>query len=609
MSQAEGDRHSRGLRYASSQPPLVPRILGLVYRASPGWTTLRVALVVLQGAIPLGIVLATRSLIDLLASGGLSGAELLARRDLLVLGGALVALIGLAELLKSVSGWVGETQGEIVRDHLAGLVHEKAVQADLSFYETPAYYDQLHRAKEDARVRPAQMLDSCATLLQAGVTALSMVLLLASYTLWIPLLLLVTAVPGVFLLLHESVRRHRWAARITPQERRAFYYDYLLTAEESAAEIRVFDLGDAFRDAYQSIRRTIRDERFALGRKEAWGQLLLGLFGLLGLGVACLFALIRFLAGALTLGDLALFYQAFERGQSSVRQLVARLRRLYVDLLFVGNLTSFLDLEPSVVTRSADPKPFRFEDAIRFENVSFRYPGTEALVLRNIDLELPKGSVTALVGPNGAGKTTLLKLLCRLYDPSEGRITIDGVDLRELDLEDYRRRLAVLFQTPLLFHGTAAENVGLGDLVRGPDEALVHRAAEASGADEFLRALPDGYRTELGRTYVGGHQLSGGQWQRISLARAFYRQAPLLLLDEPTSSMDPWSEQEWLRRMRDHLAEATALIVTHRPAPIGLATSVKRLDLGRLGGCTDDVGHLTVPAAGTRQTAAHGSDT
>jgi ATP-binding cassette subfamily B protein len=261
----------------------------------------------------------------------------------------------------------------------------------------------------------------------------------------------------------------------------------------------------------------------------------------------------------------ALFYQAFRYGQQLTRSLMEGLGRVYANTLFLGNLFDFLALRPSVAD-PPDPRPAPRElrQDIRFEGVAFRYAGSDRPVLEGFDLLLPAGRIAAIVGPNGAGKSTLIKLICRFYDPEAGRVTVDGTDIRVLGVNDWRQRLTVLFQSPVRYNATLAENIALGDLAVSPGRQEIEAAAQAAGADAVAAHLPQGYDTLLGKSFAGGTDLSVGEWQRVALARGFLRKAPIIILDEPTSAMDSWAEADWLERFRSLTAGKTAVLVTHR---------------------------------------------
>jgi ATP-binding cassette subfamily B protein len=269
--------------------------------------------------------------------------------------------------------------------------------------------------------------------------------------------------------------------------------------------------------------------------------------------------------GALTLGDLALFYQAFSRGQGLMRTLLSSLGQMIKNSLFVEVLFEFLDLKSGIpIVASPFTPPVRLREGIRFRNVSFRYPGTERYVFRDFSMFIPADKAVAVVGENGSGKTTLIKLICRFYDPESGTIEFDGVDIRNFVLEDLLRLITITFQIPLNYHATVRESIGMGDLDRPVDTGEIEKAAKGAGAHDFISRLPNGYDTLLGRVNVDGAELSGGEWQRLALARAYFRKAPIVLLDEPTSFMDSWAESDWFQRFRELTKNRTAVVITHR---------------------------------------------
>jgi ATP-binding cassette subfamily B protein len=291
----------------------------------------------------------------------------------------------------------------------------------------------------------------------------------------------------------------------------------------------------------------------------------------------------RAVRGLASLGDLALFYQAFQQGLRLTRSLLENVGQLYYNSLFLGNLFEFLALEPEVKDPALPaPAPVGLHSGIRFRHVTFHYPGSQQFTLRNLNLMIPAGRIAALVGPNGAGKSTLVKLLCRFYDPDAGRVELDGADLRSFSIEELRRLVTVLFQEPVRYNATAWENVALGDAAGSPDAEEIEAAARAAGAEEVIARLPRRYNTLLGKCFMDGDELSAGEWQRLALARAFVRPAPILILDEPTGAMDPWAETEWLDRLRPLVAGRTTLVITHRLTTAMRADIIYVMAEGRL---------------------------
>lgn len=553
------------LRKASAQLPFLPRALRLISSAAPGWTAVWAILLLVQGLLPVVTVYLTRAMVNSLVPVLRGHALRQGLGPALFLAASMAGVLLLGEILRSVGGWVRTAQAELVKDHISSLIHRKSATVDLSFYEWPDFYDHLHRAQADASYRPAALLESLGNLLQNGITLVAMFAVLIPYGLWLPIVLVVSTLPALCVVLCYTLSQHQWRLRTTADERRTWYYDWLLTAGETAAELRLFALGEYFMSAHQGLRKRLRKERIGLAKEQSVAELMAGTAALLVSGAALICMVWKTFRGLLTLGDLALFYQAFQQGLRLMHSLLSDLGQLYANSLFLSNLFEFLALEPQVVDPSAPLEladPFKAE--ICFDGVTFRYPGTQRIALQNFNLTIPTGQMVAIVGPNGAGKSTLLKLLCRLYDPEAGRIEINGIDLRDLSLEDLRRSITVLFQQPVHYNDTVADNIAFGDLALQADARDVRAAAEAAGADGIVRRLPRGYASLLGKSFANGTELSGGEWQRIALARAFLRQAPLLILDEPTSAMDPWAECDWLDRFRSSSEGRTSILITHR---------------------------------------------
>jgi ATP-binding cassette, subfamily B, bacterial len=357
----------------------------------------------------------------------------------------------------------------------------------------------------------------------------------------------------------------------------------VLTSGETAAEVRLFNLGDHFKNLYQALRRSLRGERLRLARNESVAEFGAAAAGLALTGGSLIWIALKVMRGALTLGDLALFYQAFNKGQSLMRSLLQNVGNIYSNSLFLGNLFEFLALQPKVLEPEHPVHfPSCLRQAISFENVRFQYPGSERFALQNFNLQLAAGHITAIVGANGAGKSTLIKLLCRFYDPQEGRVCLDGIDLREIPLDELRRAVTVLFQQPVHYNATVAENIALGDIRGNPSVEEIQNAAIDAGAITPILGLKQGYDTPLGKWFQNGEELSVGEWQRIALARAFLHKSPILLLDEPTSAMDSWAEADWLQRFRENTRGRTVFIITHRFTTAMCADTIHLMDGGRV---------------------------
>lgn len=550
---------------ALKQLPYLRKTLALVWAASRRLTCAWAMLLVVQGLLPVATVYLTRFLVNYLVAAIRAGGTWQATRPALVVVALLASAMLLAEILTGVIGWIRTAQSELVQDHITSLIHKKSVAADLAFYETPDFYDQLHRARAQAGHRPIALLENLGTLLQNGVTLIGMAAVLLPYGFWLPMILMVSTLPAFCSVLYFAVRHHQWYLKNTADERRISYYDWLLTDGETAVELRLFGIGNHFVRACQALRQRLRGERMELSRAQTVFEFGAGAIALGFTGCALAWMGWRALRGLATLGDLALFYQAFNQGQILMRSLLANAGQIYANVLFLGNLFAFLELQPKVVDPPHPmPAPSFLKYGICFEHVNFQYPGSERMALQDFSLAIPAGQIAAIVGPNGAGKSTLIKLLCRFYDPDQGRIKVDDTNLREFRVDDLRRRISVLFQVPVHYNATVRENIGLGDLWAVQRYGEIEAAACAAGAKEFIAGLPKGYENMLGRWIQSGAELSVGEWQKIALARAFLRSAPILLLDEPTSAMDSWAEADWLERFRQLAAGRTVVIITHR---------------------------------------------
>ena len=575
---------STKFRKALAQLPYLPRALKLVWEVARPWTVAWLVLLIVQGLLPVATVYLTKLVVDgVVASLGNGGAEVRPVLLLLVqLGGVLV----LMEIVRSAIKWVRTVQAEVLQDHITSLIHDKSVTVDLAFYELADYYDHLHRARTEARYRPVALLGNLGALLQNSITLLAMGAILIPLGPWLALALLLSTLPAFYVVVHYAVAEYQLRLRTTGDDRRAWYYDWIMTTAEAAAELRLFSLGKYFQSNYNDLRQRLRGERLQLTRRQSLAELGASLAALLITGAALGWMFWKALHGAVTPGELALIYVAFNQGQGLMRTLLENAGQLYGNSLFLGNLFEFVALKPLVSDGAGTVNDV--ERGISFKNVSFSYPDSTHKALDDFTMEIPSGKIVAIVGPNGAGKSTLLKLLCRFYDPDSGAIEIDGRNLKEFATDDLRRMITVLFQQPVHYNATVRENILYGDLWSaatcrrfGPTDEIT-TALRAAGAEEIVSRLPEQDQTLLGRWFEGGTELSVGEWQRIALARAFLRRAPLIILDEPTSALDPWAEADWLERFRELADGRTAIIITHRFTTAMHADVIHVMDQGRI---------------------------
>jgi len=542
-----------------------PRVWRLIWDAARGWTAAWASVLILLGLAPLATVTLTKHLVDSLVAASRGGVSWDSARPALIAGALIAAVAIVSELLQGLLEWIRTAQSELIQDHISSLVHQQSVRVDLAFYESPEYFDCLYRARDEAASRPTALLDNLGGMLQNTVTLAGLAGLVLSYGPILVGAMFFSMAPAVFVVVRYNWLNHDWWHATTSNRRWIQYYEQKLTGPAYAAELRLLGLGERFRSAWKSLRQRLRGEKLRLVRRQNVARICAALLSL-GVGALALgWMSWRTLRGSGTLGDVILFYQALMGSQSLMRAMTGNLGQVYSNSLFLSSLFEFLDLKPAVTDAPQTiPAPARVTRSIRFEDVTFGYPGAERTALRNFNLVIPAGKIVAIVGPNGAGKSTLLKLLARFYDPTAGRILVDDVDLKQIPLQELRQMVSVLFQMPVTYDASAAENIAVGDLKRQHDAASLRSAAVSAGAHEVISRLPQGYETPLGKAFDQGNELSSGEWQRVAMARAFLRKAPVILLDEPTSFMDSWAEAEWFESLRKLASGRTAAVITHR---------------------------------------------
>lgn len=517
------------LRIKIQQALRFKRAFRLVWQSGPGWTLASVVILVVQGLLPLLSLYLTKLVVDAVSIGLTSTDKEAALRQTLL----LIALAGLLTLVTAVCSSIAELvstmQALVVTDHMQGILHAKAIKVDLESYENAQYYDALQRARQEAPFRPTRIVNGLVEFGQNGVSLLAMVGLLFSLHWGIPGILFIAAIPAILVRLRYADKMYHWQRQRTSLERQARYFSLMLTGDSYAKEIRLFNLGTLFMRRYRHLRQQLRREILTIATSRSIANL--AAEAVAGLVVFAAYALIIYqtIQGILTIGDLVLYHQALKRGQSSLQGMFSSLAKLYENNLFLSNVYEFLDLEPKVI-EPLHPQPVKrpMQIGIAFDHVSFQYPSSTRKALEDISLTIRPGEIVALVGENGSGKTTLIKLLCRLYDPTTGSITFDGIDLRSFETGALRREISVVFQDYAKYHLTAQENIWLGNIDLPLGDNRITMAAQSAGADEVITKLPQGYETILGKWFETGEELSIGQWQKVALARAFLRDAQII---------------------------------------------------------------------------------
>jgi ATP-binding cassette, subfamily B, bacterial len=477
-------------------------------------------------------------------------------------------------------------------NRIRGEIIQKALTLDLAFFEHPDFYDRLQNARRESGYKPVDLINDTFLIVQNTITLISFAVLLLRFSPWLVVILLVTSIPAFIAETRFSEEGFRLLTRRAPETRQINYLSRLLTEDISAKEIKLFNLGETLLARYMTLFDKFFREDKSLALRRTVVGFGLGLIATLGFYGSYAWIVWHTVQGKISLGDMTLYLAIFRQGQTTFQGILSGIGSIYENNLFMANLFDFLGLRPQmgVAARNHElPVPLRI--GIEFRGVGFRYPESDEWALRDINLTIRPGEKIALVGPNGAGKTTLIKLLTRLYDPTEGTILIDGIDIRELDPLDLRQRIGVIFQDFVRYHLPASENIGFGQIEALDKLEQIIESARKSGAHSIIENLPDGYRTMLGRWFHGGHELSVGQWQKIALARAFMRDAEILVLDEPTASLDAETEYEIFRRFQELTVGKMAILISHRFSTVRMADRIVVIQEGRIAeiGSHDDL--------------------
>jgi ATP-binding cassette subfamily B protein len=462
------------------------------------------------------------------------------------------------------------------------MILEKALTLELAHFEDSEFYDKLTRARREASSRPLSLVMRTFGLAQNGISLVSYGTLLAHFSPWAVAVLVLAGLPSFLAEARFSGAAFRLFLWRSPETRMQLYLETVLAREDHAKEVQLFGVGPTFLQRYRDIfRKLYREDRNLTLRRDGWG-FLLGLIATATLYGAYAWIALATIAGRITLGQMTMYVMLFRQGQSAVSASLAAIGGMYEDNLYLATLYEYLDTPvetfPGAVSQGPDPR-----DGIRFVDVGFSYPGSERPVLRGVNLHVRAGESLALVGENGSGKTTLIKLLTRLYRPTSGRILLDGLDLAEWDETALRRRIGVIFQDFVRYQLTVGENIGAGDVRHMSDEARWREAAEKGMAAPIVEELPEKYHTPLGKWFNQGRDLSGGEWQKVALSRAFMRtEADILVLDEPTAAMDAAAEATVFEHFRTLTRGRIAILISHRFSTVRMADQIVVLEEGRI---------------------------
>jgi ATP-binding cassette, subfamily B, bacterial len=562
------------------------RALALVWSTNRTLSIILAVLTLIAGVLPAGVAWVGAQIVDAV----IHAADLHRRTGatslndvvrFVALEALLVALIAMTQRGISLAQSLLRAQ---LGQRVNVMILEKALTLDLTQFEDSEFYDKLTRARREASSRPLSLVMRTFGLAQNAVSLITFGGLLFRFSPWAVLLLLLAGLPAFLAeakFSGEAFRLFRWRA---PESRMQIYLESVLAREDYAKEVKLFDLGQRFLDRYREIfTRLYKEDRDLTLRRDAWG------FGLGLLGTATLYGgyvwiAVETVLGAMTVGQMTMYLMLFRQGQSAVSAALSAVSGLYEDNLYLSNLFEYLEQPVGQSGVKGDhkvgPAP---GDGIRFEDVEFVYPGAATAALSGINLHVRPGESLALVGQNGSGKTTLIKLLTRLYEPTRGRVLLDGLDLKEWDETALRQRIGVIFQDFARYQMLVGENIGAGDVRAFDDEARWRTAAAKGLAADFVEQLPGAYHAQLGKWFKDGRELSGGQWQKIALARAFMRNdADILVLDEPTAAIDAGAEAEVFEHFRELTRNRIAIVISHRFSTVRMTDQILVLEEGRI---------------------------
>lgn len=572
------------------------RALELVWSTSR-WLTLALALLTLvAGVLPALVAYLGQLIVDSVVGvlNETPGATVERVLWLVALEGVVVAAIAGAQTGLNISQSLLRA---LLGQRVNVLILEKALQLSVAQFEDSEFYDRLTRARREASSRPLSLVTRTFALMQNLISILSFAGLLWQFSPFAVLILLGAGLPAFLAEARFSGEAFRLFYWRSPETRKRAYLESVMAREDYVKEVKLYHLGPLLLRRYRTIFEKLYSEDRALTLRRGFWTFALGLLGTAALYGSYVWIALTTMAGAITLGQMTMYMMVFRQGQSAVSASLSSVNGMYEDNLYLSNLYAYLEepveAQPGTLSTGAQPA-----DGIRFENVGFRYPGATHWAVRDIDLHIQPGQSLAIVGENGSGKTTLIKLMARLYEPEEGQILLDGTNLKDWEPEALQRRIGVIFQDYARYQMLLGENIGAGDVAAFEDEARWQRAAEKGMVTDFLPELADGYQTQLGRWFMQGRELSGGQWQKVALARAFMREdADILVLDEPTAAIDAEAESKIFEHFSRLARDRITVLISHRFSTVRAADQIVVLERGRI---SEQGTHDQLLAAGKR---------
>jgi ATP-binding cassette subfamily B protein len=559
------------------------RVLGLVWDANASLTLSLAILNLLQGLIPAARVWLSKLLVDAVVAAVSSGVGTAALPQIAMLVAAQFLLGAASNLLGTGSNICQQLLQEQVSNRIQLLVMRHANQLDLVFFERPQFYDLLQTVQREAAYRPVQMVQTAFMLIRQVLTFVSLLALLVNLEWFIAAAALLAPIPAFISSARYGWQGYQMMRWQSPLRRMMSYLTNLMTTDIYNKEVKLFTLGDFFIARFSRLFQRYYAEMRGLVIRRYIAGAMWSMLTVLTSGLTFLYVAYRTLAGAISVGGLTMYVQAADGVSQAFSAVLGALQSMYEHQLYLQTLFELLDFKPSVQAPD-HPRPFRrpLREGIEFRDVSYTYEGKDEPALSHVNFTIAPGETVAIVGHNGAGKTTLVKLLARLYDPQEGQVLIDGHDVREYDPDVLRNEFGVLFQDFVSYQFSARENIGVGRIERLDDEPAITDAADKSGATDIISRLPQGFDTVLGKWFDGGVNLSGGEWQKVALGRAFMREAQILILDEPSAALDARAEYELFSRLQQLAHGRTAIFISHRFSTVRRADRILVFEQGRL---------------------------
>ena len=553
------------------------RTFRIVYNCSKGWFWARILLNILQAVLPLVPLYLLKLLLDAFSESTTPEFNYVLY---ILIAFAVVQIIQI--WASNAMNYVSLVQADLVKDHMSKRIIDQSIKIDLQNFDSDVYHDTYERAVNEAGTRPISFINALSSFFQNMVSLIAVMGLLIALHWSVTIILVVIAIPVVLIRLHYTKSLVKLRVNQTQEERKSNYYKEILTQTAYAKEVRVFNFGEALANRFNDLRNILRDQKKKLYSKRSNSVSLAQSVESAAIVIALAVIVQRAIKGLISVGDIAMYLGVFQKGQSSINNALKATVTIHENRLYLEHLFDFLDLEPVIKSPSSPSAlPASFEN-LKMEHVSFTYPETTNQIFNNFSIEFKKGKLTAIVGENGSGKSTLVKLIQRLYNVDDGKISVDGVNINSFLADDYRNRLSIVFQDFSKYQATASENIQLSDFSENYDLDQIKKAARLARADEFIERLENAYDNQLGREFKNGAELSGGQWQKIAIARAHFRDTEVLILDEPTSFIDPLSEEEIFNEFKQLAKDKIVILITHRVYNLKSADEIIVLDKGKI---------------------------